>query len=114
LLLADPEWLRSLVLQLRARVDARPLPGAKIETARQPAAFVACFGLPFAYLAQLAVLSDTLAVHLPTTADWASYSARRELSELLARLPVSCRILEMPESEPSALRMGGAADAARL
>ncbi|NCA98635.1 MAG: hypothetical protein EOM70_04580 [Clostridia bacterium] len=95
LVLADATWLKSIVVLVRGKIRQLAGNDATGPVTSVPKVFVDCQGLSFSRVAQIAVLSDQLAVYLGPELDWASQCAQRELGELIARLPANCQILEM-------------------
>jgi len=95
LVLADATWLKAIVVLTREKIRLLAGDHAAGSVTGLPTVLVDCQGLSFSRIAQIAVLSDQLAVYLGPESDWASQCAQRELGELIARLPVNCQILEM-------------------
>ncbi len=56
---------------------------------------VDCSGLPLRTVTALAVMADTLAVRFETSKNWAGSVGQRELGAILAKLPSTCKIVEM-------------------
>ena len=101
ILLASLPAVRALVSLTRQRfTGARQPGGANIEPAL---VVVDVSGFTWQSLGVLAVLSDHLAVRLDLSDTYAAKSSQRELSLLLARLPASCKIIEMRLDDDSRL-----------
>jgi hypothetical protein len=83
LVVCSPDLLRDLVLLLRRWMTASPC-----------TILIDCAGIALASVSCLAVLCDSCEFCLPEKDDFASVSARREISYLLGLLPASCMVRE--------------------
>lgn len=84
LVLCNPDILRQLIVLLHDYLRA----GTEMS-----AALIDCAGIPLASVAMVAVLCDSCEILLPDHDCFATEAARREASQLLARLPCSCQII---------------------
>jgi hypothetical protein len=85
LVLCSPELLRSLINLLRDRLNQDIEPGKVL---------IDCAGLPLATVSIIAVLCTSCEILFPDRDCFATDAARREISQMLANLPASCKILE--------------------
>jgi hypothetical protein len=83
LVVCNPDLLRDLVLLLRRWMTASPC-----------TILIDCAGIALASVSCIAVLCDSCEFCLPEKDNFASVSARREISYLLGLLPSSCTVRE--------------------
>ncbi len=105
LVLCSPEILRKLVVLLRERLILETEPCS---------VFIDCAGIPLTSIASIGVLCDSCEVSLPDQDCFAADAARREISQLLAVLPTSCKIRETrltQQNKAHILKSGGLIDA---
>jgi hypothetical protein len=76
--------LRQLVVLLRDYIGKQP---------GETSALIDCAGLPMAAISSISVLCDSCEILMPERDGYAAVAARREISQLLADLPLGCKIV---------------------
>ena len=64
-------------------------------------AVIDCSGLPLRTVTALAVMADIFAVRFEPGVDWCTTTGQRELGTVMAKLPSSCKIVEMKSRSES-------------
>ncbi|MBP1757679.1 MAG: hypothetical protein H6Q62_535, partial [Firmicutes bacterium] len=64
-------------------------------------AIIDCSGLPLRTVTALAVMADIFAVRFEPGVDWCTTTGQRELGTVMAKLPSSCKIVEMKSRSES-------------
>lgn len=86
-LTCDMDILRQLVYLLREKI---------FHDHECASALIECSGLSLETIGRLCMLCDFLAVDVPDDDSFAGINARKELGYLLSKLPLACRVEEMP------------------